>query len=83
MLYVYMCLGSGGAVSFGEKVWAWVWKDGVVICLCELLFWILCAKGRYMYMYIVLCRYLMCTQCSIMLLFIDIGFLSRIYLWQI
>ena len=42
----------------GWASWARVWVGGVVLSLCELLFWILCVYGRSRYLYIVLDGYL-------------------------
>ena len=35
-----------------------VWKNGVVLCWCEMSVWILCVDGRSMYLYNVLGGYL-------------------------
>ena len=48
-----------------------------MLCLYELLDWILCVDGRSMYLYIVL------GGCSILLHLIDICFIPCICIWQI
>ena len=60
---------------------------GGVMYVCVVV-WFLCVDGRSRYLYSVYCTrripaHLRCTQCSIMLDHIDIGFLTYICLWQI
>ena len=42
----------------GRADLATVWKDGMVLCLCELLVWILCVDVTSRYLYTVLGGYL-------------------------
>ena len=73
----------GGVSEECVGAWSRVCEGGVVLCLCVLCVWIMCVDGRSRYLYILLGGYLRCTQCSIMLHFIDIFFLPCILLWQI
>ena len=89
VLDVCLYLGCGGVGGVGGEwvvVWTRVWRGGLVLCLCELWVRILCVDDRFMYLYNVLVgkhAHLRCTQCSILLHFMDICFLQCICLWKI
>ena len=55
VLEVCLCLGCSDVVGVGGE---WIWKGGVVLCLCELWVRIICVDGRSRYLYIVLGGYL-------------------------
>ena len=52
------CGGVGGVVREWVVAWSRVWRGGVVLCLCELRVWIICADDRSSYLCIVLGGYL-------------------------
>ena len=61
MLDVCLFLGCGGVDGVdGEWVgdWTMVWRGVVVLCLCEMLVWIICVDGRSRYLCFVLGGYL-------------------------
>ena len=59
VLDMCLCFGCGGVGGVGGE-WAWtmVGSGGVVLCLYEVLFWIICVDGRSRYLCIVLGGYL-------------------------
>ena len=53
VLNVCLCLGCGGVGGLGRKCVGacnWIWKSGVVLCLCDLRVWIICVVGRSRYL---------------------------------
>ena len=60
MCLCLVCGGVGGVGWEGSGLvsWTWVWRGGVILCLCELLVLILCVDDRSRCMYIVLSGYL-------------------------
>ena len=57
VLDVCLCLGCCVGREWVGGL-AWVWRGGVVLCLCELRVQIFYVEGRSRYLFIVFCRYL-------------------------
>ena len=57
MLDVCLCFGYGGVGGEWDRELR-QGSGGVVLCLCEVRFWILCVDGRSRYLCIVLGGYL-------------------------
>ena len=77
-----LCFGCGGVgEEWGGAAWAMVWEGAVVlVCLCcESGFFVLMAGPGIQR----IPAHLRCTQCSILMHLIDLGFLTCICRWQI